>query len=449
MTARLLIEGGWVLAGDDDGPFDVLENAVVAVEGERIVHVGPASGLPAGWEPTRRIDARHKVVLPGLVNAHTHHAMTLLRGYADDIPLMPWLENHIWPAEANLAAEDIYWGTLLAIAESLRAGVTTFADMYFHMDRVAQAVLETGVRAHLSRGLIGVAPGADEALAEGRWLVETFQGAGDGRIRCALAPHAPYTCPPDYLRRVLEAAERLGCPIHTHVAETRAEVEQIRSQYGKSPVAHFADMGVFAHETLAAHCVHLDPADIELLAAHRVAVAHNPISNCKHASGVAPVGQLLAAGVVVGLASDSAASTNHLDLFEEMRVAVYLQKVTGDDASALPAWQVLRMATRHGARALGFERLGSLAPGYLADLVILDMEAPHWWPRHDLTSLVAYSAKAADVDTVVVHGRILVEGGELLTVDLERVRHEIQSRAERLRSLARRGRTAGSGSSSD
>ncbi|HEY8394743.1 MAG TPA: amidohydrolase [Thermaerobacter sp.] len=439
MPTRVLIEGGWVFAGEGDGPFEILPGAVVAVEGERISYVGPASGLPEGWAPTRRIDARDKAVLPGFVNAHTHHAMTLLRGYADDVPLMPWLQEHIWPAEENLTGDDVYWGTLLAIAESLQAGVTAFADMYFFMDRVAQAALETGVRAHLSRGLIGVAPGSDRALEEGRELVATFQGAGEGRIRCALAPHAPYTCPPEYMRKVLAAAEQLGCPIHTHLAETKAEVEQIRAQYGKSPIRHFADLGVFEHETLAAHCVHLEAADIELLARHGVRVAHNPISNCKLASGIAPVTELLEAGVTVGLASDGAASTNHLDMFEEMRLAANLQKVSRMDARALPAWQVLRMATVGGARALGFDRLGCLAPGYLADIVILDLNAPHLWPRHDLTSLVVYSAKAGDVDTVLVHGRVVMDGGELLTIDIERVEHEAQARAERLARAARRG----------
>ena len=443
MPSRVLIEGGWVFAGEGDGPFQVVEDGVVAVEGERIAYVGPRDGLDPAWEPTRRIDARDKAVLPGLVNAHTHHAMSLLRGYADDVPLMPWLERHIWPAEAHLTGDDVYWGTLLAIAESLLAGVTTFADMYFFMDRVAQAVVETGVRAHLSRGLIGVAPGADQALAEGKALVAAFQGAGDGRIRCALAPHAPYTCPPPFLARVLEAAAALGCPIHTHLAETRAEVEQIRAQYGKSPIRHFADLGVFQHPTLAAHCVHVDADDIAILAEHGVAVAHNPISNCKLASGIAPVPDLLAAGVTVGLASDGAASTNHLDLFEEMRLAANLQKVSRYDATVLPAWQVLRMATVGGARALGFDRLGCLAPGYLADVVVLDLRAPHLRPRHDLTSLVVYSAKASDVDTVLVHGKVLVDGGELLTVDLERVEHEVEERARRLARLARGGAADG------
>lgn len=426
---RLLIRGAAVLTMEE--PHFLIPAGDIVIEGQRIVHVGPAGSAPQeGF--TRVIEARHMVAMPGLVNCHTHAAMTLFRGYADDMPLMPWLEEKIWPAEARLEPEDVYWGTMLACLEMIRSGTTCFADMYFHMDEVARAVEEAGLRASLCRGLIGVAPGAREALADGCRFAREWQGAAGGRITTMLGPHAPYTCPPDYLKEVMEAAAELGVGIHIHLAETQGEVEECRRRYGKSPVALMEELGLFRFPVLAAHCVHLTEEDIRILAARKAGVAHNPQSNMKLASGIAPVARLLAAGAVVGLGTDGAASNNNLDMMEEMRSAALLQKVATMDPTSLPAPAALSMATVNGARALGLKEVGLLKPGYKADIVLINLERPHLYPRHDLAAHLVYAAGSADVETVIVNGRVLMEKGEVLTVDRERVFYEVSRRARRL-----------------
>lgn len=417
---KILIRGVTVVPVT--GPEAVIRDGAVAVADGEIVYVGPADGLPDGFTADRFLGGPGMVALPGLVNAHTHAAMTLFRSYADDLPLMKWLEEAIWPLEQKLIAEDVYWGTLLACAEMLLGGTTTFADMYFFMDRVAAAVEKSGIRASLSRGLIGIAPNAEKALKESRAFVQEWHGRANGRITCMLGPHAPYTCPPDYLRKVVAMAAELGVGIHIHVAETRQEVEGIKKQYGCSPVALLAETGLLDLPVLAAHCVHLSPEDIAILAAKGAAVAHNPESNMKLASGIAPVTELLTAGVTVGLGTDGAASNNNLDMLEEMRSAALLQKVAREDPEALPAYAALEMATIGGARALGLgDKIGTLEPGKRADIILLNLRRPHLYPPHDIVAHIVYAAQAGDVDTVIVDGNVVVEGGRLMTLDLDTV----------------------------
>lgn len=426
---RLLVRGATILTMEAPGAL-ICEGEIV-IEGQYIAHIGPA-GSASGGPYEKVIDARNMLAMPGLVNCHTHAAMTLFRGYADDMPLMPWLEEKIWPAEARLEPEDVYWGTMLACLEMIRSGTTCFADMYFFMDQVARAVQEAGLRASLSRGLIGVAPGAKEALDESCCFVREWQGAGDGRITTMLGPHAPYTCPPDYLKQVMGAAAKLGVGIHIHLAETQREVEDIANRYGKSPIALMNELGLFEHPVLAAHCVHLTEEDVRILAAKKVGIAHNPQSNMKLASGVAPITKLLAAGAVVGLGTDGAASNNNLDMMEEMRTAALLQKVATMDPTALPAFAALSLATVNGARALGLNDVGLLKPGYKADIILINLERPHLYPRHDLVAHLVYAANSSDVEVVIVDGRVLMEKGEVLTVDKERVYYEVSRRAKRL-----------------
>jgi 5-methylthioadenosine/S-adenosylhomocysteine deaminase len=417
---RILISGVTVVPVT--GPADVIRDGAVAVDGGEIVYVGPSAQAPGGFEADRVIGGPEMVALPGLVNAHTHAAMTLFRSYADDLPLMRWLQDAIWPLEAKLKAEDVYWGTLLACSEMLLGGTTTFADMYFFMDRVAEAAAESGIRASLSRGLIGVAPGADKALKESRRFVRDWHGKANGRITCMLGPHAPYTCPPEYLKKVIKLAEELGVGVHIHLAETRQEIEEIQKRYGCSPVALVARTGLLDLPVLAAHCVHLSAEDIAVLAEKKTGVAHNPESNMKLASGIAPVVQLLEAGVTVGLGTDGAASNNNLDMFEEMRTAALLQKVANDNPEALPAYAVLEMATIGGARALGLgDKIGTLEAGKRADIILLNLRQPHLWPPHDAVAHVVYAARAGDVDTVIVDGEVVVENGKLLRVDVDAV----------------------------
>lgn len=417
---KLLIKGVTVVPVT--GPEEVIPDGAVAVKEGEIVYVGPAGGVPENFRADKILGGPGMVALPGLVNAHTHAAMSLFRSYADDLPLMKWLEEAIWPLEQKLIAEDIYWGTLLACAEMLLGGTTTFADMYFFMDRVAAAVEKSGIRACLSRGLIGIIPNAEKALKESREFIREWHGKANGRITCMLGPHAPYTCPPDYLRKVMALAAELGVGIHIHLAETRQEVERIQKEYGRSPVALMAEIGLLDFPVLAAHCVHLSPEDIATLAAKGTAVAHNPESNMKLASGVAPVTKLLEAGVTVALGTDGPASNNNLDMFEEMRSAALLQKVATENPEALPAYTVLEMATLGGARALGLgDKIGSLEPGKRADIILLNLRRPHLYPPHDVVAHIVYAARAGDVDTVVVDGQVVVEAGRLLTLDLDAV----------------------------
>lgn len=417
-NAEFLAGNGLVSSGD------------IVIDETTIAEMGQITG---SYQFDKVIDCTNKLAIPGMINTHTHAAMTLFRSYADDMLLMDWLENKIWPAEANLNSEDIYWGTLLAIAEMLKTGTTTFADMYFYMPQVAEAVAETGIRAVLARGMAGVAPTANQALQESEDFFRQYHGAAAGRITVMLGPHAPYTCPPEYLRKVVALSEKLGAEIHIHLSETIGEVENCKKQYGKSPIELMDELGILDRGVLAAHCVHVSENDIRIMKRQKVRVAHNPGSNMKLASGIAPVPQMLNEGICVGLGTDGAASNNNLDMFEEMRLTATLHKVSTLDPLVIPAKKAVDMATEAGAQALGLENLtGKLLPGYKADIVLLDMHAPHWYPQHDRVSLLAYAASAGDVDTVLVNGKILLDSKKLITIDEEKLFFEVQRRGKRL-----------------
>lgn len=423
---KILIKGCTIVP--ISGP--VIEEGVIAVDGDRLYYVGLAKALPAGWQADTVIEAVDKVALPGLVNAHTHAAMALLRSYADDLPLKEWLEKKIWPREARLTREDIYWGTKLALLEMIRTGTTTFADMYFHMDAVAEAVVEAGLRGCLSQGLIGLQDGDGGRLTTGVSLVKEWQGAGDGRITPMLGPHAPYTCPPEYLIKVADTAAGLGVGLHIHLAETKGEVADIQSRYGATPIALANRLGLFELPVLAAHCVHLTTEDISILAEKKVGVAHCPESNLKLASGVAPVKAMLSAGVNVAIGTDGAASNNNLDMVGEMRTCALLAKGISGDPTAVPAHQALVMATINGARALGLEKeIGTLEAGKKADLILVNKRLPHMMPSHNVEADIVYAASGNDVDTVIVNGKILMSRGEVKTLDVEEIYTEVKKRA--------------------
>jgi 5-methylthioadenosine/S-adenosylhomocysteine deaminase len=423
MAALTAIAGAHVLTMDP--ALGEIPGGTVLIDGPTIASVGPE---PPPQGAARVVDGRGCALLPGLVNCHNHAAMALLRGHGADLPLMRWLQEAIWPAEERLTGEDVYWGTLLACAEMLRAGTTAFADMYFWMDDAARAVAESGMRGVLSRGMAG------RSLEEAADFCRRWQGGAEGRVTTMIAPHAEYTCPEPFLREAAAAARELGVPVHVHASETAGEVAACRERHGgRSPVRVLADCGLFDGPALAAHCVHVDAGDIALLAERGVAVAHNPVSNCKLASGVAPVEALLSGGVTVGVGTDGPASTDALGMWEELRLAGWLAKVRGGDAAALPARRILEMATRDGARALGLgEACGRIAPGLRADLVLVRLDGPHLTPHPDLPAGLVYSARDADVDSVWVDGRLLVRGGEVLSVDLQRARAEVTARAARL-----------------
>lgn len=411
------------------GPEDFYPEGEIGIENDRILFVGEKGSAPESFIPDQIIDLPEDVVMPGLINTHTHAAMTMLRSYADDLPLMPWLQTKIWPFEDKMSDEDIYWGTLLALGEMIQSGTTTMLDMYASMDQVAKAVLEAGTRGVLSRGLIGNAPNGERAFAENVELVKNYHGAGQGRIQVMFGPHAPYTCSGEFLQRVKQEADRLGVGIHIHVAETEDEIKTIKEQYGKTPVQWLEELGLFGGHVVAAHCVHLTEEDRETMAQNKVFVAHNPESNMKLNSGTAPIPELRSRGVVVGLGTDGTSSNNNLDMFGEMRSAAFQQKLV-KGATALPAYEVLQMATVDGARVLGLQDVGVLAPGYKADLISINFDQPHFYPRFSIPAHLVYVAHAGDVRTVMVDGKILMQERQLMTIDIKRVCHEVEKRAK-------------------
>ena len=397
--------------------------------GSEIAYIGEELP-PAQWQKGADIvDGRGFLATAGFVNTHTHAAMTLFRSYADDMVLMDWLQKKIWPAEDNLTATDVYWATLAAIGEMIKSGTTTFADMYFFMDEVAKATEESGMRAVLARGMAGVAPTAETALVESRDLYRTWNNSADGRITVMLGPHAPYTCPADYLKRVVALSEELNTGIHIHLSETKGEVADCLKLHGKSPIAYMAQLGVLERGVLAAHCVHVDADDLLLMKKYNVRVAHNPQSNLKLASGFAPVAAMLEAGLTVGLGTDGAASNNNTDLLEEMRLAAMLHKAVTGNPEVLPARQALNLATHEGAIALGLgAQVGELRVGAKADVVLYDRSGLQWCPPHDLVSLLVYSAQSSDVHSVWINGRRVLNNRVLTTIDEEKVKQEVSRR---------------------
>jgi len=426
--STLAIVGGHVLRPDMG-----VERADVVVDSDSgtIEAVGDPDELPDGDE---RLDAGDSLVMPGLVNAHTHVAMTLFRGNADDKQLDAWLREDIWPVEAALRGEDVAAGTRLGIAEMIRSGTTAFGDMYFFMPEVAGVVAETGIRARLGHGCITAGKeeeAAHEEFRTGLDFAREYDGTAGGRVRTMFTPHSLTTVAESFYREYVPEARQEGIPVHFHANETENEVEPILEDRGDRPLAYADDLDLLADDSFLAHGVHVDDREIDLLADRGTAVVHCPASNMKLASGMAPVQAMLAAGVDVGLGTDGAASNNDLDMFDEMRDAAMLGKLAAEDATAVPAPAVVRMATRGSAGALGFES-GRIEPGANADLAVVDLDSPHLTPRHDLVSHLAYAARGSDVRHTVCDGAVLMRERELLTIDAERAKREASERAEAL-----------------
>ena len=378
------------------------------------------------------IDANGKVAIPGLINTHTHSSMTLLRGYADDLPLKEWLENKIWPFESRLRKGDFYWGTKLAILEMIKTGTTTFSDMYFSMDEIAKAVKETGIRAVLSEGLIEGNDG-EEGLKNSVRFAKEWNNKANGRITTMLAPHSPYTCSRDYLKKIVNKADEIGVPIHTHLAETENEVKITEEKYDKSPTKFLKDVNFFSVPIVAAHCIYLDESDMEILAENNVGVTHNPLSNMKLGSGIANISKMIDKGINVGLGTDGVASNNNLDLFEEAKIAAYLQKVDKKDPSLINTNDLLRMLTINGAKILKIDNLGKLKENYIADLVLLDInKSSYFYPHHNNLSNIFYSSNSNSVNTVIINGKIVLEEGNLLTMKENEIFQEVEKRAGEL-----------------
>jgi 5-methylthioadenosine/S-adenosylhomocysteine deaminase len=420
----LLVSGGIVVSMD--GARTIYQDGSVAIKGDAIVGVGPRAEIEARYKSARTLDARGRLVLPGFVNGHTHVPMTLFRGLHDDVTLNDWLYKYIFPAEAkNVNEEFVRWGTKLAAAEQIRSGVTTFADMYYFEDAVAEETKAAGMRGVLGETFIDFPAPDNKSEAEMLDYTEKFlkKWQGDALIHAAPAPHSIYTCSKKTIQDASALAKKYHAPLLMHVSEMKKEWEDSEKQNGTSPVQYLEKIGVLGPDLVAAHCIFVDKADRKLLAERQVGCVHNPSSNMMIASGVSPVPEMRAAGIAVGLGTDGpAGSNNDLDLMEEIDLAAKLAKITKMDPLALNAKAVVEMATIDGARALHMDKeIGSLEAGKKADLILIGLDGPNAVPMYDIYAQIAYSLKASDVETVVIGGRVVMQERKLLTIDEPRV----------------------------
>ena len=431
----LIIRGDFVVSMDDDGT--IYENGAVAIDEGLILAIGSAADILAEYSATKTLDGEHRIVMPGLVNGHSHAAMTLLRGVADDLALMDWLNNYIFPAEVEFVdPEFVRIGTELACWEMIRGGTTTFVDMYYYPDTIAEVVESCGMRALISATVIDQrspdAENANDSIQKGIAFIERWQGK-NSRITPIFGPHANYTLNAEQLKATRKAAMELGAPISIHISESPFEFQYSQDTYGMPSIQMYESIGFFDGPTIAAHVVWPTKEEIPILAERKVGVIHNPTSNMKIASGISPVTEMLAAGVRVGLGTDGAASNNDLDMWEEMRLASLLQKVDRMDPEALSATTVLTMATRGGATAIGLgDSIGSLEVGKKADLIQVAFDDVHHVPTYDVVSHLVWVTDEQDVASVVVNGEVLMREGTMLTIDTDRVAAEATALAARI-----------------
>lgn len=404
---------------------EFIENGAIAIKNEKITFIGKANSA-TNIKAEKKINAKDKVAMPGLINCHTHVPMTLFRGIAEDQPLTTWLKETIWPLEAKLKPEDVYAGALLGCLEMIKSGTTCFADMYFYEDMVAKAVEQSGLRSVLAQGIFETEnkPGT-KMLDESVDFAEKFHGYADGRIKAMLGPHAVYSCSPRLLKAINEKASKLGVGVHMHLAESKEMLSENISE------TQFLDgIGFFKGQVLAAHCINLSKDDMAVLSRRGVNVAHVPVANMKLGLGAAKIRDLTNLGVNVCLGTDGPASNNTLDMFETMKITALLQKLVYMDPTALPAYEVLKMATINGAKALGLNgEIGSLEVGKKADIILVDLSKPHLKPLHNIYASIVYSMRGSDVDTVMVDGKILTENKQLKTLDEQAIMEKAQKRA--------------------
>ncbi len=440
----VLLAAAFILPAWDKEP---IKDGALLIKDGRIEALGRREELISRHPEVPVEDLGEALIFPGLINAHTHASMTIFRGLADDLPLMTWLHDYIFPVESHLKSEWVYWGAKLAVAEMLRSGVTCFCDMYLFEPWVIRVVEEAGVRAALGEGLFDFPSPGYGPLEEGLKLTEELLRHYEAhpRINIMVSPHAVYTCSPETLKKARRIAERYGALVHIHLSETGEEVKQCLERYGRRPVAHLKALGLLNQRLHIAHAVELTEEEIEELSRAGVSVAHCPESNLKLGSGVARVPEMLSSGVRVTLGTDGPASNNDLDLLSEMRTAALIQKGLRRDPTVLPAREVFRMATEEGARALGFPRCGRLEPGFEADLAVLELSRPDLTPIHDSLSLLVYSARAGAVSGVMVAGRWLLREGKILTFDEAETRERVLAIAREIQDLLSQKFTPGSG----
>ncbi len=433
----LVVHGEYVIVMDEANT--VIRDGAVVINDGMIVDIGPRARISNEYQAGDELDGENKVLMPGLINGHTHAAMSILRGIADDLSLKDWLYNYVFPAEVRFVDEEfVRIGTTLACWEFIRGGTTTFVDMYYFPDSVAAAVEKCGLRVLVAPGVIDQqspdAAGFDESLTQAVDFVKRWQGRNN-RIIPILGAHAAYTVNPEQLQLVRQAAVELDVPVSIHLSEITFEVEFTTENYGKTPVHLLESIDFFSGPTIGAHVVWPTESEIPILAERRVGAIHNPTSNMKISSGISPVTEMLAQGVVMGLGTDGAASNNDLDMWEEMRLAAFLQKVGTMDPEALPAFAVLTMATRGGAEAIGLgDEIGVLTAGRRADLIQVSLDDVHFVPTYDVISHLVYVADEQDVVSVVVDGKVIMRDREILTIDTKQIRTEATQLAARIQS---------------
>lgn len=417
-TADLLVTGSYLYLQDNDKT--IIKNGGVAIYHDTIVETGLAADLATKYPDAELLATEHGLIMPGLVNTHTHAAMACFRGLVDDLPLIQWLQEYIVPVEAKLTGDMVYQATLLSLAEMIKSGTTSFCDMYLFAKDVARAAQESGMRAWIGEVLNDFpSPNYGELASGFQYVEELFTLYADNPlISITIDPDAVYTCSPDLLKNLKSLAEKHNTLYIIHLSENKEEVQGVKARYGASPVMHLENLGLLDNRVVADHCVMLTDAEIKLLAKREVKIVHCPESNMKLASGIAPVVQMLAAGISVGLGTDSSASNNDVDMFGEMNSAAKLHKVNTLDPTVMPAETVLEMATMGGARVLGAEnKIGSLEPGKKADLIVLDMNQPHLTPLYTIPSHMVYAARGADVVHSVINGNIVMQNRKLKTLD--------------------------------
>ena len=409
------------------------ERQDILIEGNTIKKIGEVK--KEELEDAEIIDGKNKIAIPGLINTHTHIPMTLFRGVADDLPLMEWLNNYIWPMEAKLNEEIVYWGTLLGCMEMIRSGTTTFNDMYFFLEGIAKAVDESGMRAVLAYGMIDLfdEERREKELKNAEKYINYINSLNNSRIMPALGPHAPYTCSKELLIEVNKLAKKYDVPIHIHLNETLDEIKMVKEKTGMEPFVYLNSFGFFdGVRVIAAHCVHLTDEEIKIMKEKNINVSHNPISNLKLASGIAPIPKLLAEGINITLGTDGCGSNNNLNLFEEIKVSAILHKGYNLNPTVIKAEEAFNFATKNGAKALNI-KAGEIKEGYLADIVLINLDKPYLYPKENILSHLVYAFNGF-VDDVIIDGNIVMRDGKILTVDEEKVYEKAEGMYEILRS---------------
>lgn len=422
---KIKINGAQTLLFKGDVPYT--KETDIYIDGDTIISVGDA---PENFLADKTIDGKNRLVIPGLINTHTHAYMSIFRNIADDLEFNDWLFGKIMPLEDKLTPDDIYWGNMLAALEMIKTGTTSYVDMTINMEGSVKAALDSGLRSRVSRGLVG--EGADQGGAIRIKENLDYLKYQNEKVSIILGPHAPYTCDPEYLKIVTESAKEHNLPLTIHLSESLKEVSDIKSAYGMSPIELMKEIGLFDVPTIAAHCVQLSERDIEILAECGVVVASNPISNAKLSNGFAPLTRMKKAGVTISIGTDSAASNNTLNMFSDINFAALVHKGNEHDPLAVSAGDTLSYVFLGGEKAMG-EKVGRIEAGYKADITILNTDLPQFYPRNNYISALCYSANGSEVETVMVNGDILMEDGEFVTLDKEKIYYECQKRIERIR----------------